>query len=320
MSVDVDILPRREQWRRFGAVAFIYALVVVLLVATAAASPSFRSAANLSSVLRQSIVLGLVTIGQTYVLLGRGIDMSVGMTAKVVAISVAVLFGGDITRTLPLVVFGLSLGAAIGLVNGLLVTRINAAPFIVTLGTFGILHGVALAITTGPTNIVPPGYLHVYDASVGPLPLSVLGMAAVWLVAWVVLNRTRFGRDVYAVGGSPDVARLAAIKVRWTTALTYVVSGLCAAAAGLFILARTGVGDPSIGDGLEFQSIVAAAIGGVSLYGGRGSLAGTIGAVLLVTLVGNVFDMLNVNAYLQQLLFGVIVLVAVAVYKAGKTS
>jgi ribose/xylose/arabinose/galactoside ABC-type transport system permease subunit len=140
-------------------------------------------------------------------------------------------------------------------------------------------------------------------------------MAVLWIVAWFVLHRTPFGRNIYAVGGSPTVARLAAIRVSRVQTGTYVLSGMCAAAAGIFLLARSGVGDPSLGQGLEFSSIVAAAIGGISLYGGRGSLVGALGAVLLVTMSSNIFDFLHVSGYFQQLVLGLIVLVSVSVYR-----
>jgi ribose/xylose/arabinose/galactoside ABC-type transport system permease subunit len=306
--------------RRNGAVLFIYTLVLLLACVASAASSDFRQPDNLTNVLRQSIVLGLVTIGQTYVLLGGGIDMSVGMTARVVALGTAVTMSDTLIHPYLVIVLGLVAGGLIGLVNGVLITRIGAAPFIVTLGMLGALQGTALAISGGgPTEAVPKFFLDAYDASLGPIPVAILVMAVVWLVAWFVLRRSRFGRDIYAVGGSTHVARLAAISVRRTQTGTYVVAGVLAAAAGLFLLARSGVGDPSVGGGLEFQSIVAAAIGGISLYGGRGSLVGAFGAVMLVSLSSNVMDMLQVSAYYQDLVLGLIVLAGVAAYRPGRS-
>ena len=260
-------------------------------------------------------MLGLVTIGQVYVLLGGGIDMSVGMSARVVGLGVAVTMGATTIPPFLVIILGLAMGALIGLINGVLITRIGAAPFIVTLGMMGVLTGVALAITDGPTDVVPDFFFTAYDAALGPVPVAVLVMLVIWAVSWFVLNRTSYGRNVYAVGGSPDVARLSAIGVHKTRTLTYVISGVCAAAAGIFLLSRSGVGDPSLGQGLEFNSIVAAAIGGVSLYGGRGSIVGAFGAVLLVTMSSNIFDFLHVNGYFQQLVLGLIVLISVSVYR-----
>jgi len=301
-----------------GAVLFIYALLILVFGIACALSPVFRQPDNLISVLRQSIVVGLVTIGQTYVLISGGIDMSVGMTARVVALGTAVTMS---TTTLPpalIIVLGLAAGGLVGLVNGLVITRVGAAPFIVTLGMLATLQGVSLAISGGgPTAAVPDFFLTAYDSMLGPIPTSVLVMAAVWLAAWLVLRQTRFGRAVFAVGGSTSIAHMAAINVRNTQTRTYVIAGVLASAAGMFLLARSGVGDPSVGGGLEFQSIVAAAIGGISLYGGRGSILGAFGAVLLVSLSSNVMNMLQVSGYYQDLALGIIVLLGVAVYRPG---
>ena len=283
-----------DRLRRHGPVIFVYILIVALYIFAASISPAFGRLENISEILRQSIVLGLVTIGQVYVLIAGGIDMSVGMTARVVGLGVAVTLGATTIPPALVIVFGLAAGAAIGLVNGLLISRLGAAPFIVTLGMMGVLMGIALA---------------------GPVAVAVIVMLVVWVLSWLVLNRLPFGRNVYAVGGSPEVARLSAIKVERTQTLTYVISGVCAAAAGIFLLSRSGVGDPSLGAGLEFNSIVAAAIGGISLYGGRGSIVGAFGAVLLVTMSSNIFDFLHVNGHFQQLVLGLIVLVSVSVYR-----
>lgn len=304
-----------DRLRRHGPVIFVYILIVALYIFAASISPAFGRLENISEILRQSIVLGLVTIGQVYVLIGGGIDMSVGMTARVVGLGVAVTLGATTIPPALVIVFGLAAGAAIGLVNGLLISRLGAAPFIVTLGMMGVLMGIALAITDGPTDVVPDFFFTMYDAMLGPVAVAVIVMLVVWVLSWLVLNRLPFGRNVYAVGGSPEVARLSAIKVERTQTLTYVISGVCAAAAGIFLLSRSGVGDPSLGAGLEFNSIVAAAIGGISLYGGRGSIVGAFGAVLLVTMSSNIFDFLHVNGHFQQLVLGLIVLVSVSVYR-----
>ena len=302
-----------------GSIIFIYALVVVVGGLAAFLSPNFREPSNLINILRQSIVLGLVAIGQSTVILAGGIDMSIGTIAKVSALTVATLFGGNEALVIPLILLGLGLGAAIGLLNGLLITRLNASPFIVTFGVFSILRGIGLAIASGPVGQIPASFLQIYDARVGGVPANVIGMALLWALAWVITARTPFGRAIYAVGGSARVARLSAINVGRTLLGAYALSGLCGAAAGLFILSRTGVGDPSLGDGLEFQSIVAVALGGISLYGGKGSLVGTLGGVLLLGLVANVFNILQVSVFHQQLLLGLIVLVAVAAYKSTRS-
>jgi ribose transport system permease protein len=308
-------------WTRFnvdGSIVFIYALVILVALGASIYSERFRDPSNLTNVLRQTIVLGLLAIGQSLVILAGGIDMSIALIARLSTLIVAVLFGGNPALILPLLALGCVVGALLGLINGVIITRVYASPFIVTFGMFSILSGVSLAIASGPVGRVPPEYLNLYDASLGPLPISVIVMALIWLGGWLLTSRTRFGRALYAVGGSQRVARLSAIPVSRTLVVAYVLSGLCGAAGGLFILARTGVGDPKMADGLEFQSIVAVALGGISLSGGRGSILGTLGGVLLLGVVANMFNILQVDSFFQQLILGLIVLITVATYRTQK--
>lgn len=303
-----------------GSILLIYALVLLVALGAGIYSERFRDPGNLTNVLRQTIVLGLLAIGQSVVILAGGIDMSIALIARLSTLIVAVLFGGNAALILPLLLLGLAIGAGLGLINGLIITRVYASPFIVTFGMFSILNGVSLAIASSPVGRIPPAYLTIYDASLGPLPISVLVMAVLWAGAWLLTSRTRFGRSLYAVGGSQRVARLAAINVSRTLVIAYVLSGLLGAAGGLFILARTGVGDPKMADGLEFQSIVAVALGGISLSGGRGSIVGTLGGVLLLGVVANMFNILQVDSFFQQLILGLVVLVTVATYRTQKTT
>jgi ribose transport system permease protein len=313
---------RLARWRPRvdGSIVFIYALVLVVGVGASLYSERFRDPGNLTNVLRQTIVLGLLAVGQSLVILAGGIDMSVALVARLSTLIVAVLFGGNEALILPLIALGLAIGAALGLLNGLIITRVYASPFIVTFGMFSILSGISLAISSSPVGKIPPTYLTLYDASVGPLPVSVVVMAGVWLAAWLLTSRTRFGRALFAVGGSQRVAQLSAINVPRTLVGAYVLSGVCAAAGGLFILARTGVGDPKMAEGLDFQSIVAVALGGISLSGGRGSILGTLGGVLLLGVVANMFNILQVDSFFQQLILGLVVLITVATYRTGKAT
>jgi len=314
--------PRLGGWRLpiDGSIVFIYALVLLVGVGAGIYSERFRDPSNLTNVLRQTIVLGLLAIGQSLVILAGGIDMSVALIARLSTLVVAVLFGNNEALIVPLLALGLAIGAALGLINGLIITRVYASPFIVTFGMFSILSGISLAIASGPVGKIPPAYLTLYDASLGPVPASVVVMALIWGVVWMVTTRTRFGRALFAVGGSQRVARLSAINVPRTLIGAYVLSGLFAAAGGLFILARTGVGDPKMAEGLDFQSIVAVALGGISLSGGRGSILGTLGGVLLLLVVANMFNILQVDSFFQQLILGLVVLITVATYRTGKTT
>lgn len=312
---------RRTLAPRAGAAFVVVYLLIGALVAYAAVvEPAFRTSQNLTNVLQQSIVLGLVAIGQTLVVLTGGIDFSVGAVVKLTVIVGAIVMNGRPEMIVPAVAACLAIGAGVGLVNGLVVTRLNAAPFLVTFGTATMLRGLAFTITTIPVGLAADDFFRLYDESItipwfGLLPISVVGAAVAWALAWLVVARTRFGRHLYAVGGESEVARLAGIRVQGIRVAVYVISGMLAGVAGLYALATSGIGDPSAGDGLEFDAITAVALGGTSLYGGVGGIVGTLGGVLLLTLVNNVFNLLQISSWYQGMLKGAIILLAVALYR-----
>ena len=314
---------RSKSWAAFfrnnRSVLLIYAIIIVLAGIASIFSDRFLTPSDLLNILRQSIVLGLLAIGQTLVLLTGGMDISTEMVARLVGLVVATIFAANASNPaliLPLVLLGVLMGATLGGLNGLLITRTHAVPFIITFGVAFVLRGINLAISTTPIRGIPDAYLAVYDAKIGIVPVNVIVMALVWFGLWLFTTRVRWGRNIYAVGGSARIARLSAIRVNWTVTSAYILSSVFAALAGLFLLSRTGVGDPSAAEGMTFQSIVAAAVGGISLYGGRGSIVGTLGGVLLLTVLSNFFNLMQVDIFYQQLLLGAIVLVAVASYKS----
>jgi ribose transport system permease protein len=318
---------RSRRWaallRNNASILFIYGFILLVAGVTAVMAENFRTLSNISNIMRQSIILGMIAIGQSVVILTGGVDMSVAMVARIVGLTVATLFAAnesDPAMIGPLILLGLGIGVAFGLMNGVLITRTHANPFIITFGIASILRGVNLAISTTPIRGIPKPYLQMYDAKIGVVPVNVIVMAFIWLLAWLFTNRTRLGRAIFAVGGSERVALLSAIRVNRTLVAAYIFSSLCAAVAGLFFLSRTGVGDPGAAEGMDFQSIVAVALGGISLYGGRGSVLGTLGGVLLLTMMSNVFNLLQVNIYIQQLFLGLIVLIAVAAYKTPRSA
>jgi ribose transport system permease protein len=317
MSMDARVLAQDSRWhlRRHGRVILVYSVVIALGVVASVVNPTFLEPGNLVNILRQSIPLGLVAIGQTFVVLTGGIDFSVGPLAGLVAVSAALLFEGDPANAPLAVAAGIGIGTVSGLVIGVIVARLNAMPFIATFGMASLLSGVTLMVASGPTGAVPYEFVRLYDVSVGTIPLSVIGMGGMWVLAWFVLKRLRYGRHVYGVGDSEVSARRAGVRVGWIVTSAYMISGGLAALAGLFLLARSGVGAPTFGEGFDFLSVTAITIGGISLYGGRGNIWGTLGGVLLLTMVSNVFNVTQVDVFYQPLLLGIIVLAAVALYK-----
>jgi ribose transport system permease protein len=326
-SPSSDTAARSKKWAAFlrnnASVLFIYGLIMIVGIYAATKAEHFRTMSNMANILRQTILLGLIAIGQSVVILTGGIDFSVAMIARVVALTVATIFAaqnGNPSLIVPLILLGMVVGTALGSINGMIITRTHANPFIITFGMANILRGVSLAIATTPIRGIPKEYLKIYEAKIGIFPVNVIVMALIWIAAWIFLNRSRLGRALYAVGGSERVAGLSAIPVNRTLMAAYMFSAFCASIAALFILSRSGVGDPITAEGMDFQSVVAVALGGISLYGGRGSLWGTLGGVLLLTMMSNVFNILQVNIYVQQLFLGLIVLIAVAAYKTPRSA
>jgi ribose/xylose/arabinose/galactoside ABC-type transport system permease subunit len=315
-AVTTSSTTRRWSALRRGIPYFIvYGLIAVLLLYGAASSDRFLTDRNLLNLLRQSVFIGTVALGQTFVILSGGIDLSVGSLVKVSVLVSAILMNGE-SANIPLaVVATVGIGIVVGLVHAVAITRLKVAPFIVTLGTYSILRGIAYTISSTPVGRAAPEVLRFYDLKLGPFYALIILFLLLFVLGVFILRRTRFGRHIYAIGGNEQVARLSGIRVSRIKYGVYVLCSLLAALTGLFALSRSGVGDPNIGEGLELEAITAVVLGGTSLFGGRGGLIGTFGAVLLLGLVGNLLVVLNVNQWLRDLIEGAIIVIAVALYK-----
>ncbi len=291
-----------------------WAILAALVIFAATTSPFFLHPGNIGNVLRQAVALGILSIGQTYVILAAGIDLSVGSTISLVSVLSAGMMAGRTEMILPVVGAMLGLGLVIGLFNGLVATKLKVPDFLVTLGMLYMLQGTALAYTPKPAGLVARPFALVARVSWGALPVSVIGFALLVAIAIVVLGRTVFGRHIYAVGGDAEVARLSGINTNKVKITSYLVSGFTAALAGLFVASRTTVGDPTVGSGFELASIAAVVIGGTSLFGGRGSLAGTTAGVLIMSVLANVMNLHDVGGYTQLMVRGAIIVLVVALY------
>jgi ribose transport system permease protein len=301
--------------RCHASLLIVYGLILTLAVYASLSSHNFLTDRNIFNVLRTGAFLGTVAIGETFVIICGGIDLSVGSVVKLSVLVSAILMDGKPENIAVAVAVTLATGAVLGLVNGLLITKVRIAPFIVTLGTYSILRGIAYAVTTTPVGSAAPGFLRLYDIKVGPVPLLVIFLALLVLAGIFVLRRTAFGRYIYAIGGNEQVARLSGIRVDRVKIGVYVLCSTLAALTGLLYLTRAGVGDPVTGEGAELQAITAVILGGTSLFGGQGGLIGTIGGVLLIGLTNNVLVILNVSSWYQELIQGLVIVGAVALYK-----
>ena len=309
---------RFSRLRRLAPLLVVYGLLLVMFVFASLYAERFLTSRNLINVLRQTTFLGTVALGQTLVILAGGIYLSVGSLVKLTVLVTAIVMDGKPENTWLAVLVGLAMGAGVGATHALLITRLRVAPFIATLGTYSILRGISLAIASKPVGQASPGMLAFYDLRIGNIPVLVIGFGLLLLLLWWILRRTVFGRYLYAIGGSEPAARLAGLPVDRVKFGAYMLCSLLAAVTGLLYLSRMGLGDPNVADGLELQSITAVILGGTSLAGGSGSLWGTLGGVLLLGLTNNLLVAFNVNTYLQDLVEGLIIVGAVALYKQQK--
>jgi ribose/xylose/arabinose/galactoside ABC-type transport system permease subunit len=299
-------------WRRVGRVVATYGIVAALVglfVFLAISKPhTFFTEGNLKNVLRQNSFTAILAVGITLTILTRGIDLSVGSVVGLSGVlTVDLLAHGHGLASA--VAAGLALGALVGVVNGLLVTRLKIPPFLASLAMMLVVRGAALKATDARPIEIPDGvrrgFLSISD---GLFPVAL--MAAVLVVTWLVLVRTPFGRHVYAVGGNPEAARLSGIRVRRVLLLVYAACGLLAGLAGVMVASRVGAGDPNSGEGYELDAVAAAVVGGTSLFGGRGSVWGTLTGALFIGLLNNGLNLFEVQHYDQKIVKGLVLLAA----------
>lgn len=313
----VRIRARRDTTGLLESGAVVWSVVAVVLAFAVLQSSQFRTIANLENLSRQVVVLAIVALAQFVVVLAGGVDLSLATNARLSSIVGAIVMTGSDGQLVLGCLAALGAGLGIGAVNALIVVRFRVEPFITTLGTGALVGGLALYIASGPTGRAAPALTSFYGSKIGPFYYLVILAAAIWFVAWILLGRSPWGRHLYAVGGDPGVARLSGLRVSRTTTSAYLIAGSLGGLAGILLLAGSGVGDPSAGTNLEFESLAAVVIGGASLAGGRGRAIGVLGGVVMFGVLGNVFNLLRVDVWYQQLIRGVIILVAASLFVGG---
>ena len=301
--------------RRNGPIFGVYGFIIILFIIGATQSERFLSVRNLTNVARQSAFLGIVALGQMLVILTAGIDLSVGSLVKLSILVSALAMNGEAGNHGSAILLTLGLGLLVGLVHAFLVNEVKIAPFIVTLASLGILRGVSFSISTSPVGSASRDFIMFYVQTVGPIPVIALMFVALLILTALLLRYTAFGKYLYAIGGNVEVARLSGVPIKRVRYGVYVLCSMTASITGLLWLSRMGVGDPAIGDGIELQTITAVIIGGTSLFGGRGTVVGTLGGVLLLVVMANLLVMLGVSQFIQGLIQGIIIVAAVALYK-----
>lgn len=296
------------------AILILTLIVGAILVTTV--GRNFFSPGNIRDILTGMSVLGLVATGQTLVILGASLDLSVAYVISLSSLLAATTMNGDPAR-IPLAVgLVLVVCAGIGLVNGLIVTVLNVNGFITTLGVGLILQGVLNTTFQGSAGSVPWEFQLIGATGIGPIPVSTIIMIALAALVAFLLNRTRTGAHLFAVGGDPETARLSGVRTRPPLIVAHVVSSVFAGLAGLLLASRLGVGTPTVGQqgGYDLLSIAAVVLGGTLLLGGRGSIWGTMGGVAILAVVDSVMSVMQVNPFLKDVVRGVVIVAAVAVY------
>ncbi len=319
--------PRRTSgggWRRVlegyrVEVAMLGALLLLGLILSIAA-PNFLTPGNLRNVLWQVSAIGIIAIGQTLVILTGGIDLSVGGIAAFSAMAGGLLMtaGGGENVALGLIAT-LVVGMLVGLVNGLIVAYGKLAAFIVTLGMLSITTSLTYVVSDAASVVgLPDGYRLWGRGELGPLPLYLLTLILLFVLGHVFLTRTKPGRFLYAIGSNEEAARLSGVNVRAIKTLPYAITGLLCAVAAIVLSGRLGAIDPDTGTGFELDSIAAVVIGGTSLFGGKGSLVGTLIGVFLIGILNNGLNLLRVNAFWQGTAVGVVIILSVLVERLSR--
>jgi ribose/xylose/arabinose/galactoside ABC-type transport system permease subunit len=293
----------------------MYVVFIVLIVVSTILSPYFLSWANFTNILRQVSFNGIISIGMCMVILMRGIDLSVGSTLGLSAVLVAGFADWGFWGVLALAIV---VGFAIGAFNGLMVTKVKIEPFVATLGTLIIGRGLGYIYTQGVLipnitqfRFIGAGYLF-------GMPIPALIMICFFAIAFFIQTSTVFGRRCYAVGGNPEAAKMAGINTSLYLFLSYVMSGVLAAFAGLIMTARMTTGEPSAGFMFELDAIAAVVMGGTTFHGGRGGIIGTIFGVLILGIIANILNLLNVSSYTQMVIKGFFLIFAVVLAEIRK--
>lgn len=292
---------------------FIFLFMVAFFVFMAFASPQFRTHYNLFNLWLDVVITSILGIGMTFVIITAGIDLSVASSLVLSAMIGAILMSKGQSVFFSFLVM-LAVGLGFGLFNGVMITRLKMVPFIVTLGTLSLGRGFAMLSTRAKSVYgFPEIVTRIGSGEIGYFPIAGLIVIFLYIVAWYILNRTVFGRSVYLVGSNPRAARLSGIDVERVKSFAYLLSGLCAAIAAFIQMGRLNAAKPNMLYGLELDVISAVVLGGASLFGGKGSVLGTLWGAMVIVLIRNAMVLFGVSVYYHQVVKGLVILAAVLI-------
>lgn len=290
----------------------VYVILIVLVGVSGSVSQFFLTPRNINNLACQAVALGIVSIGQTLVLITGGIDLSVGSVISLITCLTTGLISGSEPLVLPVLALVIAVALLIGFCNGWIIVKTQVSPLIVTLAMMSVIQGVVFVYTKGPIGELPASLSALAWSKVGILPLPLFFLAVVAIAGILLQKRTTLGRYLYAIGGNEEIARRSGINVDKIKIVTYMICSLTAALSGIFLSCRMGQGDPLAGERYMIDSIIPALIGGTSLMGGKGGIVGTLAGIFILTIINNILNLLNVETYWQWVVTGLIVIVAVA--------
>lgn len=289
----------------------IYIILLVVIVAASLLSPNFLSSDNIFNVLRQVAVITILAFGAMTLIIGGMIDLSAGAVMAFAGVVSVMVFKSSDSMLLAILA-GIAIGMICNLVNAFLVATLRTPAFIVTLGMMLMARGAVLELTQGQNVLQLGDFVLIGQGNLGWLPIPVLALIAITIVVWYLMNQTRYGRSVYAVGGNEEAARAAGIAVERVKYQAFLVNGALVGIAGVIFMSRVNAGLPNAGVGYELQAITAPIIGGTSFSGGIGTVMGTLAGALIVGILGNIMNLIGIGSYIQQIVMGAIIVVAVA--------
>ncbi len=313
MSTETATAKKDSLFKRLSRYPIFYPILgfICVFVFMMCVSDSFLTAQNLTNVGRQVSINAIIAVGMTFAILTGGIDLGVGSVMALSGTVCAGLMAGGMGMT-PAILVGFGIGTLLGALNGFMIAYGRMPAFIVTLAMMGIARGLALIYTGGyPISGLSQDFAFFGRGAVLGLETPIFIMAFVYIIAYIVLRYTPFGRHVYAVGGNPEASRLSGIKVNFIIFMIYTISGLTSAIAGLILTSRLMSGQPNAGVAFEMDAIAAVVIGGAAMSGGKGTIIGTIIGALLLGVLNNGLNLMGINPYAQKVIQGIIILIAI---------
>ena len=312
-AVFTKIKEHKKFFQRKSQVFLIYGFLLALMIVSGFMNQYFFTAGNFKNLVTTSLPYILAAFGQTLVIITGGIDLSIGSIVSVANVICAALMNQSFGGFMAGITTAIAAGIAVGAVNGILITKGMIQPIIVTLATQTAVSGAALAILNAPGGTTNFNFAKAMSGKFAGIPVPLLLLIIVTVCMWILLNKTRFGTSVYAIGGNEDAAYSTGINVGRRKIAVYIISGFLSALAGIFLASQMYSGDPRVGVNLTMTSITTVVVGGTALSGGKGGIIGTLSGVFILVIINNLLNLINVSSFYQYVLQGGILILAISI-------